>query len=152
MLDTPRPGVDRRNLLNTLGQVHTRAFNLRSGGGPNAYGWLLSYRERTDEAVRMLGSQINSADLDRLVLTKGYERLLAGIGNMNGTQIEVQRVVNSMVSTELSQRVAAFEEASSGTAGRQAHQADGRRAKAAEMMPEDEQPIWKLRRDEQPSR
>jgi hypothetical protein len=39
----------------------------------------------------MLGSQINSADLDRLVLTKGYERLLAGIGNMNGTQIEVQR-------------------------------------------------------------
>ena len=110
MLVTPRPGVDRRNLLDILGQVHTRAFNLRSGGGPNAYGWLLSYLEWTDEAVRMLGSQISSADLERLVLTKSYERLLTGIGNMNGTQVEVQRVVNGMVSTELSQRVTAFEE------------------------------------------
>jgi hypothetical protein len=59
----------------------------------------------------MLSNQISGADLDRLVLTRGYERLLLGVGSMTGTEVEVQRVVNALVSTELDQRVAAFEEA-----------------------------------------
>jgi hypothetical protein len=110
VLIIPRSGADRANLLDILGRLHTQVSNLRSSGGANAYECLLSYLEWTDAAVRMLSNQISSADLERLVLTKGYERLLAGIGNMDGSQVEVRRVVNSTVRTELDQRVTAFDE------------------------------------------
>lgn len=111
MLVTPRPGVDRRNLLDNLRSVSSAVADLRGGGPQGAYKRLLSYLEWTSNAVRILSNQISSADLDRLVLTKGYERLLLGVGSMTGTEVEVQRVVNGLVSTELDQRVAAFEEA-----------------------------------------
>ena len=109
MLVTPRPGVDRRNLLDNLRSVSGAVSNLRGGGPQGAYKRLLAYLEWTSDAVRLLSNQISSADLDRLVLTKGYERLLLGVGSMTGTEVEVQRVVNGLVSTELDQRVAAFE-------------------------------------------
>lgn len=111
MLITPRPGIDRRNLLDSLRSVSSAISNLRGGGPQGAYARLLAYLEWTSNAVRTLSNQISSADLDRLVLTKGYERLLLGVGSMIGTEMEVQRVVNGLVSTELDQRVAAFEEA-----------------------------------------
>ena len=111
MLVTPRPGVNRKNLRDTLNSVCTDASNLRGGGPRGSHNRLLAYLDWTSSAVRMLSSQISSADLDRLVLTRRYELLLAGVGNMAGDQQEVQRVVNGLVSTELDQRVAAFEEA-----------------------------------------
>jgi hypothetical protein len=113
MLITPRPGVNRQNLLGLLRSMHSRVFNLRSGGPPGstAYGWLLAYLDWTSEAVRMLGNQISPADLDRLVLTKSYERLLSGVGSWDGMATELQRAVNGLVSTEMEQRVAPFEEA-----------------------------------------
>jgi hypothetical protein len=45
------------------------------------------------------------------VLTRGYERLLAGIGNMTANDVHVQRVVNGLVARELDERAAAFNEA-----------------------------------------
>jgi hypothetical protein len=59
----------------------------------------------------MLGNQISSADLDQLVLTRRYDLLLGGVGNMTGTEIKVQRVVNNLVDIELNERVTAFDEA-----------------------------------------
>jgi len=59
----------------------------------------------------MLANQISGDDLDRLVLTKRYELLLSGVGHMTGDELEVQRVVNGLVSAELDERVAAFEAA-----------------------------------------
>jgi PIN domain len=112
MLVTPRPGVNRDNLLKSLQLVHNEVFNLRGGGGPStAHQRLLAYLEWTGRAVRMLGNQIASADLDHLVLTKGYELLLSGVGTMTSTEREVQRVVNGLVSLELDQRVEAFDAA-----------------------------------------
>jgi rRNA-processing protein FCF1 len=112
MLVTPRPGVNRDNLLKTLQSVHTDAFNLRGGGGPaSAYKRLLAYLEWTSNAVRIIGNQISPADLTRLVLTKRYELLLAGAGTLSGTEMEVQRVVNGLVSLELDERVEAFDAA-----------------------------------------
>jgi hypothetical protein len=68
MLVTPRPGVNRENLLKTLQSVYTDAYNLRGGGGAarNAYERLLAYVEWTSMAVRMLGNQISNGDLDRV--------------------------------------------------------------------------------------
>ena len=113
MLVTPRPGVNRENLLRTLQSVYSDACNLRGGGGAarNAYERLLAYVEWTSAAVRMLGNQVSTRDLDRLVLTERY-RLLAGlVGTMTSTERPVQRVLNGLVSLELDERVADFEAA-----------------------------------------
>jgi rRNA-processing protein FCF1 len=59
----------------------------------------------------MLSGQVSRADIDRLILTRGYERLLAGVGTLTGTDIGTQRVVNGLVSQELQQRVDALDQA-----------------------------------------
>jgi len=104
--------VNRDNLLKTLRSVRDEVVNLRAGSGPStAYKRLLAYLEWASNAVRMLGNQISSADLGRLVLTRRHELLLSGVGGMTGTEMEVQRVVNGLVSLELDQRVEAFDAA-----------------------------------------
>jgi hypothetical protein len=113
MLVTPRPGVNRENLVKTLQSVYTDAYNLRGGGGAarNAHERLLAYLEWTNTAVRMLSNQVSNRDLDRLVLTERY-RLLAGLaGTMTSTEQPVQRVLNGLVSLELDERVADFDAA-----------------------------------------
>ncbi|HEX3785051.1 MAG TPA: PIN domain-containing protein [Pseudonocardiaceae bacterium] len=52
---------------------------------------------------------ISVADVDRLVLTPRYGALLSGVGTLGATS--VQSVANTLVSVELDQRVAAFDEA-----------------------------------------
>ena len=114
MLVTPRPGVNRENLLKSLQSVYTDVYNLRGGGGAarNAYERLLAYVEWTSAAVRMLGNQVSNSDLDRLVLTERYRLLLAGlVGTMTSTEQPVQRVLNGLVSLELDERAEDFEAA-----------------------------------------
>jgi PIN domain len=108
VLVTPRPGVNRKHLRDTLRSVHTDVANLQGGGPHGAYKRLLAYLEWTSNAARSLANLISSDDLDELVLTKRYERLLSGVGNMTSDEVEVQRVVNGLVSTELNERTAAF--------------------------------------------
>jgi len=108
MLVTPRPGVDRTNLLETLRSVQTQVSNLR-GGGRDAFDRLLDYLNWASDAVATLGNRISSADLDRLVLTKRYEQLLSGVGAL--ANAETTRLVNTLVSLELTQRTDAFNEA-----------------------------------------
>jgi len=95
-----------------LGDVHTAVCNLWSGGGPGtAQDRLAGYLEWVTSTIRQLGSQVSAADLDRLVLTPGYDRLLAAAGTMTGIDIATQRVLNGLVSLELTQRVEAFDAA-----------------------------------------
>jgi rRNA-processing protein FCF1 len=61
-------------------------------------------------AVRHLDNQVAPADIDRLVLTRGYDRLLTAL-SLPGTDITTQRVLNGMLSLELDQRAQAFEAA-----------------------------------------
>jgi hypothetical protein len=106
MLITPRPGVNLDNLIQSLQTVHTEAFNLRGGSGaPIAHKRLLAYLEWAGRATRMLGYQISAADLAALVLNRRYELLLSISGTMTSTEMEVQRVVNDLVSLELDQQV-----------------------------------------------
>jgi rRNA-processing protein FCF1 len=112
VLVTLQPGVSRGQLRDSLRAALSDVVNLRGGGGPDtAYGRLLAYLEWAASTTHRLGNQISSADLDRLVLTRGYERLLAGIGNMTATDVHVQRIVNGLVARELAERAAAFNDA-----------------------------------------
>lgn len=110
MLITPRPGTDRRSLRTMLDQAHTAVSNLAGGGGnaQNAQDRVAAYLEWVNNTARQLGNQLSATDFDRLVLTRGYDRLLATAGTMTGTDIGTQRVLNGMVSLELSQRAEAL--------------------------------------------
>jgi len=108
----PRPGVGLDHLIQTLDTTRNEAFNLWSGGGPGpAHKRLLGYLDWAGRAARMLGGQISEADLAALVLNRRYEVLLASFGNMASPEVEVQRVVNDLVSLELDERVKDFDAA-----------------------------------------
>ncbi|MDQ3578647.1 MAG: PIN domain-containing protein [Actinomycetota bacterium] len=110
MLVTCMPGVDRRLLKDNLRDVHAKVENLRGGaGGGTAYSRLLQYHQWVNETVRVLSTQVSSADLDRLVLTRRYDALLSGIGSFAGTQSEP--VVNGLLTLELDQRASALADA-----------------------------------------
>jgi hypothetical protein len=110
VLPSPRPGVSPDNLLKTLRDRCNEVGNLRGGGGPDktAQDRIRRYLEWATATVRHLAYQISAADIDRLVLSPGYDRLLAA-STMIGTDIGTQRVLNGMVSLELDQRIEAFE-------------------------------------------
>src|ERR1700730_18022357 len=57
-----RPGTNRTNLLRTLGEVRTVAYNLRGGGRP-APGRVTSYIEWAILAVRQLTGQKSGNNL-----------------------------------------------------------------------------------------
>ncbi|KOV94165.1 hypothetical protein ADL04_25345 [Streptomyces sp. NRRL B-3648] len=106
MLVSPLPGVDRKHLHKTLGEVCQEVSNLYTSGPHEYYERLLAYLDWATFAVDRLGTLISNADLDRLVLTKRYDQLLAGLDNFTiGT---TQRLVNQLVSAELRQRTTAF--------------------------------------------
>jgi hypothetical protein len=88
--------------------MHTAVSNLYTGGSGPAHDRLTAYVEWTTTAMQQLGNQISSADLDRLVLTPGYGRLLSAVGRLTGLDAATQRVLNGMVSLELAQRTEEF--------------------------------------------
>jgi hypothetical protein len=78
MLVTVYPGANRENVRDTLRQIESAAQSVRGDSGFHvspAYNHLTSYLEWATNAVRMLDHRISAADIDRLVLTAGYERL-----------------------------------------------------------------------------
>lgn len=110
MLVTCLPGVDRRNLRSTLRDQLAKVGNLRSGSSDgDAFTWLLSYLDWAAEAARVLGTQISSTDIERLVLTPRYHALLPWATRSFTSQ--VWPVLNGLLSVELGQRTAAFEDA-----------------------------------------
>lgn len=99
-------------MLKTLREVHARVYNLRGGGGSApAQARIASYLEWVTDTVQQLAGQISAADVDRLVLTRAYDRLLSTMGTMTGADIGTQRVLNGMVGLELTRLVDAFEAA-----------------------------------------
>ena len=111
MLVTPVPGASREQLQKTLQEQHTAVLNLHGADRSSAQGWLGTYLEWTANAVRHLANQISPIDLDELVLTPGYRRLLAAFGMVTSVDIASQRALRALISVELQQRVAAFEAA-----------------------------------------
>ena len=111
MLVTPLPGASREQLQKTLQDQHSAVLNLYGADRGSAQDWLGAYLEWNANAVQHLGSQISPADMDDLVLTPGYRRLLAAFGTVTGVDIASQRALRALISLEVQQRVAAFEAA-----------------------------------------
>lgn len=59
----------------------------------------------------MLEHRISAADIDRLVLTRGYERLLSVAGSLTGLDVGTQRLLNGLLSLEIQQRITALDQA-----------------------------------------
>jgi hypothetical protein len=109
MLVTPLPGVNRDNLLVLLRTLRNEVDNTQGPFTGPAYGRLVRYLRWATGAARRLSGQIRAADVDRLVLTRRYDALLAGAsGGMAGSHQE--GMVNDLVSLELAEHVQAFDD------------------------------------------
>lgn len=96
-------------MLSTLRQLASDAQD--AGNTNRAYNRLTAYLEWATNSVRMLEHRVIPADIDRLVLTRGYERLLSAAGSLTGTDIGTQRVLNGLVDLEIRQRIQTIDEA-----------------------------------------
>jgi len=110
MLIRPLPGTNRKNLRDTLRDLRYKVSNLRGGrAGRPTMDVLSAYLQWVNETARMLHNQVSASDIDRLVLTKRYELLLAATGRLEPGRADA--AINALLSTELDERTAAFEEA-----------------------------------------
>jgi rRNA-processing protein FCF1 len=113
MLVTLYPGASRDDVLKTLREIESAAHNTNSHSGFHgspAYSHLTSYLEWTTNSVRMLDHRVSAADIDRLVRTRGYERLVSAAGSLTGADIGTQRVLNGFVDQEIQQRIESLQE------------------------------------------
>ena len=110
MLPTLYPGANRGDVLKTLREIASAAQDASNIHGP-AYTRVTAYLEWVTNSVRMLEHRVSAADVDRLVLTRGYERLVSAAGSLTGADIGTQRALNGMVNLEIQQRIKGLEEA-----------------------------------------
>lgn len=110
MLVKPLPGTNRDHLIDTLSSERGKVANLQGPFSGPAYGRLVLYLRWATNAARMLRNQISSEDVARLVLTRRHDALLSGAaGGLAGSHQEA--FLNDLVSLELEERVADFDEA-----------------------------------------
>lgn len=110
MLVTIYPGANRDDVLSTLRDIAAKVHDAGNVHGP-AHARVTAYLEWATNSVRMLEHRVSTADIDRLVLTRGYERLLATAGALTGADVGTQRVLNGLVDHEIQQRSQTLEEA-----------------------------------------
>jgi hypothetical protein len=103
-LIAPLPGVSRAQLRDSLQQLWTEAYNIRSGTYGSGFEQLARYLNWASGAVRTLANQIRPADIDKLILTRGYERLVT-LAVPSSVGPHAVSVMNEMMNVELSQRV-----------------------------------------------
>jgi hypothetical protein len=115
MLVTMYPGASREDVLCTLREIESAvnsAANHHPGAhGSTAYSRLTSYLEWAVNSARMLEHRVSAADIERLVLTRRYERLMSAAGSLTGADTGTQRVLNGLVDDEIRQRTEALREA-----------------------------------------
>jgi hypothetical protein len=108
MLVRPLPGVRPDRLRTVFSTEESNLTNL-CGGSPDhtMSGWLKAYLEWARWASVQLSSVVNPSDVNRLVFTRHYDRLLQCLGFTNGSP---EQVVNGFLSLEIDQRAASFQE------------------------------------------
>jgi hypothetical protein len=80
-LVTPYPGANREDVLRTLRDIQSSVQNAGNVHGL-AHDRLAAYLEWATNSARMLEHRVSAADIDRLVFTGGYERLLGTAGTL----------------------------------------------------------------------
>ena len=104
---TPLPGISRMQLSDSLRQLHTEAFNIWNGSSGSGPQQLARYVGWAAGAVRVLGPQIRPEDMNRLILTRGYDRLLTLVQPM--ASAEMVSIMNELLNVELTQRLTELE-------------------------------------------
>jgi hypothetical protein len=110
MLVTLHLGANRGDVLEVLTHIRAEADNATGPGNSGAAGRLTGYLEWATRSARMLHNRIKAADIDRLILTRGYDRLLAAVGSPTRTDAGIQRVLNGLIDMELRLRAEALDE------------------------------------------
>lgn len=90
--------------------MSSEAQDSSNPSGP-AHDRLTAYLAWATNAVLMLEHRISAADIDRLVLTRGYKRLLSVAGSLTGLDVGTQRLLNGLLSLEIQQRITALDQA-----------------------------------------
>ncbi len=110
-LIAPLPGISREHLRDSLHQLWVEAVNIRNGTYGSGPAQLARYLNWTSGAVKVLANQIRPADIDRLILTRGYERLLSLAAPSSAVGSHTVSAMNELLDVELSQRVTDLEAA-----------------------------------------
>jgi hypothetical protein len=105
------PGVSRAHLRAWLHQLWSEAYNIRGGTYGSGFEQLARYLNWAASAVRTLANQITAADIDRLILTRGHDRLLTLAAPSPAAGTHTLSVVNELLNVKLSQRAADLEAA-----------------------------------------
>ena len=105
MLLTPLPGTSRDDLIQALQAVRDSTTNQMSGGSTGQRR-VMNYLDWAGQAVKTLRRKISEADLRALLLTPQYDHLLSGFGHMASSDTQTQRVINELVTMEVSARAA----------------------------------------------
>lgn len=110
MLLTLYPGANRDDVLTTLREIASALQDADNTHRPD-YSRLTAYLEWAANSVHMLERRISASDIDRLVLTRGYERLLTAAGSLVSAGPGGERVVTGLLNLEFQQRIKALEQA-----------------------------------------
>lgn len=110
MLVTLHPGANRRDVLDVLTGIRAEADNAMGPGNAGTTGCLTGYLEWAARSAKMLRNRVRAADIDRLIFTRGYDRLLTALGGLTSTDTGTQRVLNGLIDMELRLRAEALDE------------------------------------------
>jgi len=100
MLVTIYPGATRPDVLDTLRGIHSKIGDAANVHG-SAVARAVAYLDWANGSVRMLEHRVSAADINRLVLTPGYERILSATGILTGGDTGTQGVLSGLVTREI---------------------------------------------------
>jgi hypothetical protein len=103
MLVSIYPGANRPGVLETLRGIHStigNAANVRDSAVARA----TAYLGWANESERMLRHRVSAADIDRLVLTPGYQRILTATGTLSGDDTATMGVLTGLLRREIEQQ------------------------------------------------
>ena len=113
MLVSIYPGASRPDVLETLRGIHSKigdATNVQDSAVARA----TAYLGWANNSVRMLEHRVSAADISRLVLTPGYERLLTATGILSGDDTATKGVLTGLLRREIERQGELLEEAIKG--------------------------------------
>ena len=100
MLVSSYPGASRADVLETLRGIHSKigdAANVQDSAVARA----TAYLGWANDSVRMLNHRVSAADIGRLVLTPGYERLLTATGILSDEDTATGGVLTGLLRREI---------------------------------------------------
>ena len=113
MLVSIYPGASRPDVLETLRSIHSKigdATNVQDSAVARA----TAYLGWANDSVRMLEHRVSAADISRLVLTSGYERLLTATGILSGDDTATKGVLTGLLRREIERQGELLKEAIKG--------------------------------------